>query len=412
MFDFSQKTAFRNFTLVLGCLFELGCDALMPALPPEEELLDGAVAELTTEQFRQHVIGDVEFGNVFTSANGLGPIFNAASCESCHIGDGKGHGLTTLTRFGRISNGVFDPMLEFGGPQLQNRAIAGYPAEILPPGVTGMSKFLPPAVTGLGYIEAIADSTFLALADPNDINGDGISGTPNYVTAPEYFQALAAHIPLNGKYIGRFGRKAGAINLLHQTVNAYINDMGITSDFHMEDVYNVALGTNTSDVIPDPELPAARVNATVFYMQTLKAPLRRNATAENVISGEKLFTEIGCASCHTPTLKTGNSSIAALSNKTIHPYSDFLLHDMGTELDDGYTEGSATTAEWRTTPLWGLGLTSTTTGGKGLYLHDGRATTIESAIEFHGGESSASRSKYRALTPAQKSQLIEFLESL
>ena len=147
-------------------------------------------------------------------------------------------------------------------------------------------------------------------------------------------------------------------------------------------------------------------------MRSLKIPPRRNETDAEVLAGETLFDQAGCASCHLPTLTTGKSDIEALSEKTIHPYTDLLLHDMGPGLDDGYTEGTAQTWEWRTTPLWGLGLSKNSQGGSALFLHDGRAKTIEEAISLHGGEAAASADAFNALTAEQKKQIIKFLNSL
>ncbi len=162
----------------------------------------------------------------------------------------------------------------------------------------------------------------------------------------------------------------------------------------------------------DPEISTQKVNDVVFYLQTLKAPIQRNQNDEDVQSGRQLFISSGCGGCHTPQLTTGVSPIAALSNKTFFPYTDLLLHDMGPGLDDGYTEGAALTAEWRTPPLWGLGLSKNSQGRQYFLLHDGREKTIEDAIVLHGGEANQSKIKFRQLTVADKAKLIKFLESL
>ena len=147
-------------------------------------------------------------------------------------------------------------------------------------------------------------------------------------------------------------------------------------------------------------------------MRTLKVPPRRNAGQPEVLAGEKLFIRIGCAKCHVPTLKTGLSDIAALSNQTFHPYTDLLLHDMGPELDDHYTEGSARTSEWRTAPLWGLGLAADAQGGQVFLLHDGRARSLEEAIKYHGGEAADSRAKFTEMPAQEQENLLSFLQSL
>lgn len=400
------------FPISLILFLVISCNKIMPGEPQPEDVLAGPVENLTPSQLGNHIRGDEEFARVFGAADGLGPIFVAASCESCHAGDGKGHPSTTLTRFGKYNNIDWDPMVDHGGPQLQHLSISGYPSEEIPPGTSGITRLVAPAVTGLGYLEAVEDATILSLADQDDADGDGISGVPNYVYPPSYFQPKAHHIPLNGKYIGRFGKKAAAIDLLEQTANAYLNDIGITSDFLIQDLFNPKAGSHTGDNVPDPEVPASTVHNVAFYMRTLKIPQQRNTNDQKVIAGKQIFTNIGCGKCHTPTLKTGTSDIAALSNQIIHPYTDLLLHDMGTELDDNYTEGSALTSEWRTPALWGIGLTKHSQGGLEYYLHDGRARSLIEAIRYHGGEAARSREYFNALSESEKEALIKFLESL
>jgi CxxC motif-containing protein (DUF1111 family) len=398
--------------LCTAFIIAVACTELLPPAPEPETVLAGPIEDLTPQQLRDHLVGDEQFGRIFSQEDGLGPIFVSNACESCHIGDGKGHPLTTLTRFGKYSGGVWDPMVEEGGPQLQSRAIAGYPPETIPGDATGVTRLMPPAVTGLGYLAAVPDAVILELADPDDSDDDGISGVPNYIQPSEYFIPSPSHIPSNGKYIGRFGKKAGAIDLLQQIVTAYKQDMGVTSDFDTQDIFNVRAGQTTGDFVDDPEVSAAIVNNVVFYVRTLKVPPRRDENDIDVIAGENLFNQINCSSCHSPSLVTGFSDVTALSNKTIHPYTDLLLHDMGSELDDGYTEGTALTSEWRTAPLWGIGLAEDSQGGSPFYLHDGRASTLKAAIGFHGGEASNSRDEFNNLSTNEKDQVIIFLKSL
>ncbi len=382
----------------------IACNKVLPGAAPDDELLDGPVAGLTGEQNQVFLRGDIAFNDeVFTPATGLGPIFVATSCGTCHAGDGKGHPFTMLTRFGQTGADTINKFLHLGGPQLQHRAIPGFAPEQIPAGAS-FSKFMPPANTGLGFLDAVPDATLLALADENDADGDGISGRPNWLRIPGYAIPRPSTIEQNGKYIGRFGKKAAAYDLLQQTANAYNQDIGITSLFEAFDTY--------SGHEIDPEISTQTIQDVVFYLKTLKAPVQRNQNDPAVISGKKVFTDIGCAKCHTPQLVSGFSSIAALSNKTIFPYTDLLLHDMGPGLDDGYTEGSATTAEWKTPPLWGLGLSKNSQGGKYFLLHDGRAGSIEEAIVLHGGEANQSRNNFLQLNAEQKSQLLRFLESL
>ncbi len=389
-----------------------GCDALLPQAPAPEAVLAEPLPGLTPSQQATHLAGDEEFARIFSPADGLGPLFVAASCEGCHIGDGKGHPVTTLTRFGRYDGGDFDPLSAHGGPQLQHRSIPGYPAEVIPGEATGVTRLMPPAVTGLGLLEAVEDATLLALADPDDADGDGISGVPNWIVPPDFLTPEPNRIAHDGRYIGRFGKKASALNLLHQTAGAYLQDMGITTDLLPEDTYNVQAGVFTGDNAPDPEVSSDVLKNVVFYVRTLKAPPRRNEDAPDVRAGEMLFADIGCAGCHVPALTTGPSDVEALSQKTFYPYTDLLLHDMGPELDDGYTEGSALRSEWRTAPLWGTGLAADSQGGQAFFLHDGRAKTLREAIDFHGGEAAASRIAFDQLSPEAQEQLIAFLESL
>jgi CxxC motif-containing protein (DUF1111 family) len=315
-------------------------------------------------------------------------------------------------------------MTSAGGPQLQHRAVPGYPPEAIPAGATGISTFTPPAVTGLGFLDAVDDATLIALADPDDADGDGVSGRlqlhppTDFVTEVLALEAASSPDPgargnlVEGGYIGRFGKKALTVNLLHQTVGAYQQDMGITSDLLPEDLFNPTAGNRASDGVPDPEAPSSTVADVVFYLKTLRAPSRRNASDPDVVAGEALFGSVGCATCHVPTMRTGRSEIAVLDEAEFHPYTDLLLHDMGPELDDGYTEGRALTSEWRTPPLWGIGLQERFQGGAAYYLHDGRAHSLEQAIELHGGEGAGARDAFRNLSEEDRARLIRFLRSL
>lgn len=379
------------------------CSKLEPAAPAGENLLDGPVEDLNYEQTQRFLAGDVAFNNeIFTPASGLGSVFVATSCGSCHAGDGKGHPFTTLIRFGQTDS-TGNHYLNQGGPQLQNRAIPGYEPEQIPSGAT-FAKFTPPANTGLGFIELVSDEDILAMADPSDIDGDGISGVPNWNNVPLYVTPSANAAVQNGKYICRFGKKGATYNLLQQTVNAYNQDIGITSDFEPIDVY--------SHLPADPEISKNTVNNVVFYLQTLKAPVQRNANNPDVQKGKTLFIQSGCENCHKQTLRTGYSLVEALSYKEFHPFTDLLLHDMGEVLNDGYTEGSAKTSEWKTPALWGLGLSPNSQGGSYFLMHDGRAKSIEEAIMLHGGEAAAAKNNFTHLSDADKNAMMKFLESL
>ncbi len=396
------------FTLILVT----ACRKLLPSAPKDEDVLAGTIPGLTPQQELEHLNGDASFGKIFTPDQGLGPVFVQTSCANCHIGNGKGHPTTVLTRYAKVENSILDYLYDKGGPQLQQRAISGYSSEIIPSEANVFSKRIAPAVMGLGFIAAISDASILANVDSLDADGDGISGRVNYVNPTGFFIPQSIHIPNNGQYVGRFGKKAEKVTLQDQVVFALKQDIGITSDFDTQDLYNYQVGINTGDNVPDPEVSSGFVNSLIFYMRTLKAPTRRNVNNTDVIEGEKIFNQIGCESCHKSTFTTAQSDIEALSYKTFHPYSDFLLHDMGVSLDDGFPEGSAKSFEWRTPPLWGIGLAKDSQGGQLFLLHDGRSTTFENVLLLHGGEAASRRTAYYALSSQQKQQLIKFLESL
>src|SRR5699024_9785908 len=400
------------------------CD-IYPDEPPENEFLAVLMVDLTGEQLSLHLKGDEEFDRCSTIEDGVGPICVAQPCDTCDAGEGKGHTEFSFERFGKMENGVFDPLRELGGPQRQDRAIPGYTPEIIPEEATGVTRLIAPTVVGLGLLEAVDDTTILNMADRQAANEDGISGRPNMVAPSEFpvpissLDDLFSEAPdrrfqeYEGRYIGRLGRKAAVITLRQQTVTAFHDDMGLTSDLAPNDPHNkLVVGELSHDNVPDPEIPSSTVSNVAFYLKTLRPPERRNPEAPDVKAGEQLFVQIGCASCHVPTLKTGKSNIAALDQKEFHTYTDLLLHDMGPELDDGYTEGSAETSEWRTTPLWGLGLSEAFQGKQAFYLHDGRTRTLREAIDYHGGEAEASRNRFQNLSGEEQEQVISFLKSL
>jgi CxxC motif-containing protein (DUF1111 family) len=396
-----HKLVFLFMVIILTGL--IACEKLLPEAPPDDSILDGPIDDLSQEEKKMFLRGDRAFNDeIFTEASGLGPIFVASSCGSCHAGDGKGHPFSTLTRFGQ-SDTLGNTFMHLGGPQLQHRGVAGFQPENIPAGATS-SSFTPPANTGLGFLEAVSDATLLALADENDVNGDGISGRPNWINVPQYCIFRSGTLVRNGKYIGRFGKKAAVYDLIQQTVNAYNQDMGINTTYEHYNTYN---GQEA-----DAEVTNQTVQDVVFYLQTLKAPIQRNQKDTDVQAGGQIFTTINCSKCHVPQLQTSNFPIAALANKTFFPYSDFLLHDMGPALNDGYTEGTALPAEWRTPPLWGLGLSRNSQGGQYFLLHDGRAKSIEEAILLHGGEAQQSKTAFQNLSISDKTKLIKFLESL
>jgi CxxC motif-containing protein (DUF1111 family) len=264
------------------------------------------------------------------------------------------------------------------------------------------SPRIAPPMIGLGLLEAITEKDILAGADEFDANKDGISGRPNWVY----------NYKTQKKELGRFGWKAGHPTLLQQTASAYNEDMGITSPyFPIESSFGQAQNTNQND---DPEINETTLENATFYPQSLAVPMRRNFTDPLVQKGKKIFNEIKCGSCHKSTaFTTGNNhEYGFLNHQKIYPYTDLLLHDMGEGLSDHRPDFVANGNEWRTPPLWGLGLTKIVGGPKANYLHDGRANTIEEAILWHGGEADKSAEKFRSLSKSDRNALIKFLESL
>lgn len=404
-----RKKSFALFIMLFVIVLLYSCDKLMPPAPAANTVMDAPLEGLTQQQYKLFLEGADEFDEVYTAETGLGPIFVATSCGGCHSGDNKGHPFTTLTRFGQ-SDTTGNQFLAFGAPQLQHRAVPGHTGEVLPSGATS-SKFIAPIASGVGFLELVMDVDILAMSDPDDADGDGISGKPNWNTIPDWVVPMSNSISQNGKYICRFGRKASTYNLHQQTVGAFNNDMGITSSYLPYNPFNYLDGLNSTPV-GDPEISDKSVNATVFYLQVLQTPLQRNQNDPDVIRGKNVFVQIGCVKCHKETLQTGYSPVPALSYKKFHPYTDLLLHDMGAELNDNYTEGSALSSEWRTTPLWGVGLSASSQGGTMYLMHDGRAHSFAEAIQLHGGEGNSSRTAYNQLSDSDKEALIKFLKSL
>ena len=405
-----------------------------------------AIPALGARDERVHEIGDIAFSKTFITApapvnSGLGPVFNNVSCISCHHNDGKGTptaGQITSSLLFRLSmpgtdtNGGALPIPGFG-LQLQDQAVLGKspearinisytenvftypdgntaslrtptytlqnPYRALPAGYL-LSPRLAPPVFGLGLLENISEASILANSDENDANNDGISGRPNYVWNPY----------TNKKELGRFGLKANTSSLLIQAAAAYQQDMGITSYvFPQESSYGQPQADNLAD---DPELPDSVLNATHFYVRTLSVPARRNVLDATNLSGEKIFTQIKCSACHIPTIQTNvNVTLAAVSAQRIHPFTDLLLHDMGDGLADNRPDFLATGKEWRTTPLWGIGLFDKTNGTP-FYLHDGRARSIEEAILWHGGEALQARTQFTRLSQSDRAAVLQFLKSL
>jgi len=394
-----------------------------------------------------HEQGDVHFGATFVSSPaplnpGLGPIFNNVSCASCHINDGRGKipgpGETAASVLFRISipgENMFggpNPVPGFGD-QLQTRGILGVIKEAdvnvtyvnqtfsfndgetyslrVPtytisnayttlPGNVLLSPRVAAPVFGLGLLEAISEQDILSRVDENDRDGDGISGKANYVWSVTRQKAV----------LGRFGWKANQPDLLQQTAAAFNGDIGITTSlFPVESSFG-----QTQYITPyaTPELTDSLLYNVAFYVKTLAVPARRNATDPTVLQGKQIFISTGCAKCHIPDMRTAvDVSFPAVSNQLIHPYTDMLLHDLGNDLADNRPDFKANGNEWRTAPLWGIGLTQKVNGHTN-FLHDGRARNLMEAIMWHGGEAASARDKVKALSSTERNALIKFLESL
>ncbi len=405
---------------------------------------------LSAAALDKHLDGDVEFEAIFVTAPavvnpGLGPIYNNVTCINCHARDGRGRPPGVDEKFVSMLFRLSLPNTENEeagkspipvpgyGTQLNNRAIYGTPAEgtvkieyseqplttedgthvhLRYPNytITDAYKSLPdnvelsprvaPVVFGLGLLEAIPEKTILTYADENDANGDGISGKPNYVW--DVVQKRYA--------LGRFGWKANQPNLLQQVASAYHDDMGLTTSlFLLENSFGQSQLTEKSTT---PEVSDEILDVVTFYVQTLAVPARRNIDDPQVMHGEQLFTQAQCADCHIPTLRTGVlPGVPSVSNQTIHPYTDMLLHDMGPDLADNRPDFHANGREWRTPPLWGIGLVRTVNGHTN-FLHDGRARNLMEAILWHDGEAEKSRQTVLEMSKTERDALIAFLESL
>ena len=381
-----------------------------------------------------------------TARDGLGPTFNALSCSSCHIRDGRAKPpdgrddperglLLRLSIPGLGPHGGPSPVPGYGG-QLQDRAIIsalpegrfvvlyrevsgsfkdgltyslrspsyhfeGLAFGPMPPDVM-VSPRTAPAMIGMGLLEAIPQEAIRGLADPDDADGDGISGRAN----------LVWDINQGQHTIGRFGWKANQPTVLQQTAGAFLGDIGITSAlFPGENCPGVQTSCLEGPNGGSPEISDDRLAKVVFYAATLAVPAMRDVEDPEVQRGAALFQKAGCAACHTPQHTTGHHDIEALSHQTIYPYTDLLLHDMGPELGDGRPDFNADGQEWRTPPLWGIGLVETVNGHT-MFLHDGRARNLTEAILWHGGEGAASREAFRGLSREEREALIRFLLSL
>lgn len=418
-----------------------------------EEAFGFAYSGLTADQSTDFGVGNSFFRQSWVSApssttarDGLGPFYNAVACASCHFKDGRGRppmydgelGRGLLLRLsipGTDPHGgaLGDPV--YGG-QLQDNAILGptikgnliityqtitetfedgtviqlqkpvYTVANLGYGPLAAGGMISPRIAnqivGLGLLEAVPDETILGFADANDSNGDGISGRPNYVYDVE----------INSQKMGRFGWKANQPTVKQQVAAAFLNDMGITSYTFPDEYCPPGVDCGAIPNGGTPEITNVSFDRVVLYSRALAVPIRRNHEDKAVLRGKKLFNDINCAACHKPKMQTGSSYfISGYANQTIRPYTDLLLHDMGPELADNATDFLATGTEWRTPPLWGIGLVQTVNGHTN-FLHDGRARNLTEAILWHGGEAQTAKEKFKKLSAGEREDLLKFLNSL
>ena len=389
-----------------------GCDLLLTEAPPASDLMDAPLPGLTTAELAAFVAGDEAFEEAFTPATGLGPLFTNVSCAACHSGDGRGRPEPEFSNLvARIDPaGATAAGYAHDGAVIQQRALPGVEPERIPEGVP-VSFRLPPPVFGVGLIEAIPVAAVMSRADSADADGDGISGRAHWVEAPSWMPA--GELPAGpGPYLGRFTRKARASTVFEQVVDAYLNDIGITTEFLPAENVNrgATVPTTNFDGVVDPELPTSVIQQVAFYLRTLAPPGAGEMTPARA-RGEEVFGIIGCASCHTPELTTGPHPVAALAHQPVRLYSDLLLHDMGEELADGLPDRGADGREWRTAPLWGLRVAREFLDGQLFLLHDGRARSIEEAVLLHGGEGAAARAAFTGLSAGDRAALLDFVGS-
>ncbi|MBX3529546.1 MAG: c-type cytochrome [Rhizobiaceae bacterium] len=421
-------------------------------------------ANLGFEDQQRFLVGNGLFRKEWATApsstqasDGLGPLFNARACQSCHIKDGRGHAPASvggdasslLVRLSVQPDADAARLIEAGalpaapepvyGLQLQDNAAAGLPAEgkvvidyaDVPVTLAGgetvtlrrpklsieksgfgplahgtmISARVAPAMAGMGLIEAIHPADIIARADPDDRDGDGISGR--------------AAIRGDGR-LGRFGWKALAPGVAAQSADAFAGDMGLSTPLKTDHWGECTAAQAPCRDMPHGaqerlgpvEVPADLFDLVVFYSENLAPPARRKVGDAEVLAGKRAFYEAGCVVCHTPKFVTSRAAAhSAQRFQLIWPYSDFLLHDMGEGLADGRPEGAADGSEWRTPPLWGIGLAGQVSAEAG-FLHDGRARTLVEAVLWHGGEAQAARDRFAAMEKAERDALIAFLESL
>lgn len=432
-------------------------------------------AHMGAERLLEFHLGDAVFGKLWVTApsatrasDGLGPLFNARSCQTCHPGDGRGHPPADLSPAGsrlgmvlRLSVPASPDQIAAHlatipghrptlpeptyGSQLQDRAIAGLAPEgrldityqVFPVPLAGgevahlrrptyrvgdpgqgplardamFSPRVAPQMIGLGLLEAVPDADIIARADPEDADGDGISGRA----------AMVWSVEVQAPALGRFGHKAGVASLREMVAAAFATDLGLSNPLLPDpagDCTAAQIACRTAPSGEDPglrdgrEVDGATLDLVTFYTRNLAVPERRAPADPQILRGKAVFNSTGCTACHNPKFVTARlPDRPEQSFQLIWPYTDLLLHDMGPGLADHRPEGTASGREWRTAPLWGIGLTEVVTG-RASYLHDGRARSLLEAVLWHGGEAQPARDRVVAMPPEDRAALIRFLESL
>lgn len=358
------------------------------------------LAGLSEAELARFHAGKALFNKIFTAEEGLGPAFNENQCSACHTVPAAG-GTTGFERIVRATRyeepGTCDVLSREGGENIRKQATPllrshGILRESPPPGATETGRFLPTFLFGLGLIEAIPEATIAAAADPDDRNGDGISGR-----APKTADG----------WLARFGRKGDVTTIEEFTRSALRMEMGLTSD-HEPDLVNGSVPPPGTDPVAEPEVDdetvALLTDFSRFLAPLAHAPPRSPDHADTLAAGRQLFENVGCTGCHTPSMRTGRHEVEALSRRTVQLYSDLLLHDMGPELANVCAHDAAP-AELRTAILTGL-------QHRRFFLHDGRAFDLREAIAAHGGEGAASRDAFERLPWLLQEYIIMFLQSL
>jgi len=384
-----------------------------------------------------------------TARDGLGPVFNARACANCHDFDGRGrvpdfagevnHGLllrlsqnqqnefgafigdpiyggqlqdqsiTNVTPEGNFIINYTDRIVEYPDGNQVTLRVPNYELTDLAYGEMDANTIISPRIAnqmvGLGLLEAITEEDLRSNVDEFDTDNDGVSGRFNEVY----------DFKNNETVIGRFGWKANQPNIEQQVAGAFLGDLGLTSEIFQDE--NCTVGINC-DAIPNGnnegenfEVSENALELVTFYSSTLAVPARRDFDTENTLEGKQLFFDAKCTTCHVPQFTTGSHAISALEEQIIFPYTDLLIHDMGADLADGIGDFLATGSEWRTPPLWSIGLIDEVNDHTQL-LHDGRARNVEEAILWHGGEAENSKNKFMNASAEERKQVLSFLNSL